>query len=402
MITSLKPDTAKALAFGMAYALGLSLGRKSALAMDEPRWITVGAKEAEGQRKKTGGSHVLIESTNGKILGGLGGRFTGKTIKQVKASSKKAKAAAAAKAKETRKAKAEAAKAKTETTTQAKSANTGYSEKVYAKLDKRQIRQTLNNPFLGPGIEADLDNLKNFKGEAANQEAQKVLDKARKEAEERFKPVTQDAIAKMPVADFIDEYDQGKWRNYMNAFKFSNDIDPTLNLTSCTQHLAQYLGKNEKPRVVDSKKFDEIAKNSPFPVMYRTVNPSNNGLSGRDINDITRYGDKTYLGNGVSGDGIYFAKSKMISMGYGGLESNMMRAVIDPAKAKVISIRDLKYNTPESEEFLRKSHSSASDISMLALKMGYNVIEIPDSGYYNVLDRGCLIIDESDVDQSSY
>ena len=99
---------------GKAYAIGLMMGLMSkGLTYDEAKWITLhpagkGPKASgEGNKK---GVPALIDGTTGKILGGLGGKFTGKTIKQVKASSKKAKAAAAAKAKETKKAKAEAAK----------------------------------------------------------------------------------------------------------------------------------------------------------------------------------------------------------------------------------------------------------------------------------------------------
>lgn len=115
---------------GKAYAIGLMMGLMSkGLTYDEAKWVTLhpagkGPKASgEGNKK---GVPALIDGTTGKILGGLGGKFTGKTIKQVKASSKKAKAAAAAKAKETKKAKAEAA-AKTKSATAAKSkAKKGY------------------------------------------------------------------------------------------------------------------------------------------------------------------------------------------------------------------------------------------------------------------------------------
>ena len=125
---------------GKAYAIGLMMGLMSkGLTYDEAKWVTLhpagkGPKASgEGNKK---GVPALIDGTTGKILGGLGGKFTGKTIKQVKASSKKAKAAAAAKAKETKKAKAEAA-AKTESATAAKSK----TRKGY-KLDKVE---TVNN-----------------------------------------------------------------------------------------------------------------------------------------------------------------------------------------------------------------------------------------------------------------
>ena len=125
---------------GKAYAIGLMMGLMSkGLTYDEAKWVTLHpagkGPKASGQGNKKG-VPALIDGTTGKILGGLGGKFTGKTIKQVKASSKKAKAAAAAKAKETKKAKAEAA-AKTESSTAAKSkTRKGYN------LDKVE---TVNN-----------------------------------------------------------------------------------------------------------------------------------------------------------------------------------------------------------------------------------------------------------------
>ena len=64
---------------------------KKPMAQDEDRWITVhpGGKgmKSDGSGAK-GGTHVLIDGETGEIKGGMGGKFNGKTIREVKAQSK--------------------------------------------------------------------------------------------------------------------------------------------------------------------------------------------------------------------------------------------------------------------------------------------------------------------------
>lgn len=77
---------------GFAFSSGFRYGSKlkvaqDSLSEDAPKWITVhpGGKgpKANGKGMK-GGSPVLIESETGEILGGMGGKFTGKTMGQMK------------------------------------------------------------------------------------------------------------------------------------------------------------------------------------------------------------------------------------------------------------------------------------------------------------------------------
>ena len=64
---------------GRAFCLGVLYARRKSLAFDEAKWITV---------KPNGPQHtgrpVIIDSATGEILGGMGGKFTGRHISAIK------------------------------------------------------------------------------------------------------------------------------------------------------------------------------------------------------------------------------------------------------------------------------------------------------------------------------
>ena len=101
-----------AKSLGAAFCAGLFFIRGRNVAQDAAKWITVhpngSGKNKAGKSIK--GRHVLIDGESGIVLGGMGGKFTGKPISSV---SKKTKAAPVKKTKMT---KAKAAPAKTKTT----------------------------------------------------------------------------------------------------------------------------------------------------------------------------------------------------------------------------------------------------------------------------------------------
>ena len=70
---------AKAFRQGMAFSKGQ---KHKVIAEDEAKWITVhpngSGKNKAGKDIK--GRHILIDGESGKILGGMGGKFTGKPI----------------------------------------------------------------------------------------------------------------------------------------------------------------------------------------------------------------------------------------------------------------------------------------------------------------------------------
>lgn len=94
---------------GAAFCAGLFFTRGRNVAQDAAKWITVhpngSGKSKAG--KNIEGRHVLIDGESGIVLGGMGGKFTGKSISSI---SKKAKATPVKKTKTT---KAKAAPAKT-------------------------------------------------------------------------------------------------------------------------------------------------------------------------------------------------------------------------------------------------------------------------------------------------
>ena len=63
---------------GVAFSLGRRFANRQTLAQDEAKWITV---KPNGEENK--GSHVLIDNETGEVLGGMGGKFTGKHISAV-------------------------------------------------------------------------------------------------------------------------------------------------------------------------------------------------------------------------------------------------------------------------------------------------------------------------------
>lgn len=94
----------RAYAMGLAYMLGKAVkaGRRYAAgyAQDEAKWITVhpNGKGVNANGDDIKGSHVLIDDESGKVLGGMGGKFTGKKISSIGKKKTTAKKAGAKKA----------------------------------------------------------------------------------------------------------------------------------------------------------------------------------------------------------------------------------------------------------------------------------------------------------------
>ena len=194
-------------------------------------------------------------------------------------------------------------------------------------------------------------------------------------------------------------------------------LNPTLDNNKATLRLSMALGNNEPPRVVSKAEFDQLANKSTFPVMYRGVTAAAN-FSAKDVVDDFKYGDTTWLGGAAClwGVGIYMTTQQGYAQNYG---SATIKAVIDPAKAKVIDWDDLvdlamQHKIPGVRHiaYIGGGAKEAKDrMTMLALQMGYNVIRIHQGNnhrqgskpagalsfcgdFYNVLDRGCLIVEK--------
>lgn len=191
----------------------------------------------------------------------------------------------------------------------------------------------------------------------------------------------------------------------------SVDTPDFLN-THHMQKMVYGLGLNDTPQVVPDTQMQQLIADGATPI-YRTVNdttlPGNVALSANDMHDMLRYGDLTYLGNGIYGDGLYFSNNLSGSKSYGHSSSSQtVRAVLSPG-AKVISDRQLQKeydNFVKSQPRTRKalgfsrSKSTTNSMSQFALIKGYNVITHTHSDgevYYNVIDRSALIISDKNM-----
>lgn len=84
----MKKDIQRAFDCGAAFCKGLAFFREGRLAQDASRWITVypGGKGTKANGEKRRGTPALIDSESGRILGGMGGKFTGLTLGEMKRS----------------------------------------------------------------------------------------------------------------------------------------------------------------------------------------------------------------------------------------------------------------------------------------------------------------------------
>lgn len=75
-------DAEKARKIGRAFRLGMAWGKGVSMAQDDAQWITVhpNGKGANANGDPIKGRPVLIDSDTGEILGGAGGKFTGRHI----------------------------------------------------------------------------------------------------------------------------------------------------------------------------------------------------------------------------------------------------------------------------------------------------------------------------------
>lgn len=201
-------------------------------------------------------------------------------------------------------------------------------------------------------------------------------------------------------------------RQLGNFLVQKNNVDvSTLNRWSDTQKTVTHLGMNDKPIVLDNASWDASASKNALDGVYLwrgvTGNSSLN-MTARDVIDQLKFGDKTFIGDGIHGDGIYLTTKFGYAQSYSdGSDGSIAKAYIDKSKAKVIT-----------EGALRTMHSNESgsaaylDLSSYALYKGYNVIHVPGGNsagkygavnnqysykkggqdFYNVLDRSVLVI----------
>lgn len=162
---------------------------------------------------------------------------------------------------------------------------------------------------------------------------------------------------------------------------------------------------NSKPIVEDNATFLKNSKG--MTKLYRTVNSNYDqktdvGMTATDITDQFISGRLSRPGNGVYGQGYYFANTRSGSTSYGHTSGDIKKTAVMAAylnsNAKVVSygqaMRDLKKvtggNSKLSNALLNMGNPNAA-VSIMALRNGYNVID-NGRGYYVVLDRSAVTV----------
>lgn len=164
------------------------------------------------------------------------------------------------------------------------------------------------------------------------------------------------------------------------------------------QQITAGMGLDKPPTVLSEADFNAYVKKNRLPVMYRSVGhgPRKNsyGLGGKNKTDGFRYDDNAWTGEGIYGDGHYFAQDWNESRGYG---DYTVKAAIDPSKVKAFDYR---------RDLNKVPYDVRHDTQLLpiwCLQHGYNVIYIKGGNYqskghdfWSVLDRSCLVVSEED------
>lgn len=156
------------------------------------------------------------------------------------------------------------------------------------------------------------------------------------------------------------------------------------------QKLVGTLGLNKPATVLSDSDFNKYVKQTGATVLYR-------GWSGTDAVDRFKNSPNSHIGNGINGDGYYFAPDRSTARSYGGVG---MRAALSP-NARVVSIHavnaQIANSSPKLQRSLMKAGSNGTRTfgsnkgqAQMALKMGYNVI---DAGWAVIpLTRDAVVV----------
>ncbi|GEM_PF-5884665 len=153
---------------------------------------------------------------------------------------------------------------------------------------------------------------------------------------------------------------------------------------------------NSKPQVVDQATFDSMGGQ----VLYRTVNSvydrrTDVNMRADQIAQQTMYASLSRVGDGVYGDGYYFADTRRASTAYGSTTGDVRRTAVMQAKiaptARVVDYKTIRRQFNRSGiDMAVPRMSYDSQLSAYATHKGYNVIKV-GNGYYNILDRSALV-----------
>ena len=141
------------------------------------------------------------------------------------------------------------------------------------------------------------------------------------------------------------------------------------------QKLVETMGLNGQATVLSESDFNKYVKQTGATVLYR-------GWSGQDAVDRFKKSPNNHIGNGINGDGYYFATDKSTAKSYGGTGT---KVALSP-NARVISLADvnkaISNASPKLKSALQKAgrggtrtYGANHGQAQMALKMGYNTID---------------------------
>ena len=170
---------------------------------------------------------------------------------------------------------------------------------------------------------------------------------------------------------------------------------PGMNSRAITQTLVDLLGMHDKPTVLTDDDFDSSLKTQALDGQeyYRGFGEQEDSA----VLNSFKFGDATYIGNGLGGDGIYITPSKHKALRYGDYDNvgnSTLTMFVDKNKAKAIKDSDLlamfAKESDSVQQTFRSSGFKHGTISAYALYKGYNMIM--QSSDAIVLDRGILVV----------
>lgn len=172
--------------------------------------------------------------------------------------------------------------------------------------------------------------------------------------------------------------------------------------------IADLQGFSGKPESVTKSEMSGLAKGGSHYILYRGVsstassgwrhkNTGGSAKTAKQIQDELRDGD-AYYGVGVYGNGYYFSTDRMTAVGYSDRTTGSVVRAALPKYAKIG-----QYNALAAEVQKLMGHPAASldnrevfaDVGRYAASRGYDALVVGGYGYYVVLNRSILKVQDS-------
>ena len=190
---------------------------------------------------------------------------------------------------------------------------------------------------------------------------------------------------------------------YLNEFERQKLEKQGLNVRTPLQWYIDQNGIYGNPKVIDNEKDFVFAKGMFGITLYRGMPDSGRSTGEYKLNNFI-HDNKYYVGEGIYGDGIYFAGNVGVANNYAlsgdAIDGHgaVMRAKIKP-DAKVAYYDDIyhDYMQHHKDKYCTSSQREGL-ISCYARSLGYDILiygGANEGGYFNVLNRSALIVNSN-------